>query len=218
MSWADVVKIIAAFIVSIGGIGTTIVWLSKFLAERIAERLKASYQLDLDKKLEEHKAVIEQAKHIRQSNFDREIMVYQDLCDKFNSLIDAVFYLFPTGITMRRQFESDDDLLKDCNDRLHEANEKYRSANVALATKAAFIPKEYYVKFDNIRADARMQIYEYYSLNPWAMKTETDRDIIKERRSCSDRSREILEKWDSLIDELREYIKSLSEQKENNHG
>lgn len=214
MDWESVWKVAVAIIGSIGGAGVIILGISKFLSERIAERLQANYQLEINKKLEGYKAEIEQQSHIRQANFDREMVVYQELCDKFNSLIDAVFYLFPTGITIGRQFDSDDELLKDCNERLHEANEKYQSANIALATKAAFIPKEYYDKFNAIRADARIQIFEYFSLNPWAMKQENDRELVKERRDCNHRSQKILENWESLIDELREYLRSLSEQKE----
>ncbi len=214
MDWESVWKVAVAIIGSIGGAGVIILGISKFLSERIAERLQANYQLEINKKFEGYKAEIEQRSHVRQTNFDREMVVYQELCDKFNSLIDAVFYLFPTGITIGRQFDSDDELLKDCNERLHEANEKYQSANIALATKAAFIPKEYYDKFNAIRADAKIQIFEYFSLNPWAMKQENDRELVKERRDCNHRSQKILENWESLIDELREYLRSLSEQKE----
>lgn len=214
MDWESVWKVAVAIIGSIGGAGVIILGISKFLSERIAERLQANYQLEINKKLEGYKAEIEQRSHIRQANFDREMVVYQELCDKFNSLIDVVFYLFPTGLTIGRQFDSDDELLKDCNERLHEANEKYQSANIALATKAAFIPKEYYDKFNAIRTDARIQIFEYFSLNPLVMKNETNREILEERRACNDRTRKILKNWESLIDELREYLRSLSEQKE----
>lgn len=144
MDLVSVLKVVIAIIGSIGGAGVIISAVVKFSSDRIAERLKANYQLEIDKKLEGYKADIEQRNHIRQANYDREVIVYQELCEKFNDMIEAVFFLFPIGCTLGTRYENDDELLKECNDRFRKARETYRCADIALATKAPFIPKQLY--------------------------------------------------------------------------
>lgn len=214
MDWASVWKVVLAIIGSIGGAGVIICAVVKFCSDRIAERLKANYQLEIDKKLEGYKADVEQRNHIRQSSFDKEMQAYQELCEKYNDLVESVYMLFPAGLTLSARFENDDELLNDCNERLHNAGEKYRSANITLTTKAAFIPKSLYVKFDEIRKSANAQIFDYHNLNPWVMKNDPTPEDSKMRHECFKRTSDLIAKWDALIDELREYLRSLSEQKE----
>lgn len=214
MDWASIWKIVLAIISSVGGAGVIIIGLSKFLSERIAERLQANYQLEIDKRLEEYKAEIEQTKYIKQAYFDKEMLIYQELCEKFNEMIECVSFLFPYGMTLASQYEDENELLKNCNEKLKNAGEKYRIASIALFSKAAFIPKDFYAKFDELRIKANQQIFDYNSYNPWAMKQCSDPEESKYKRECVKRTQEIFNQWDNLIDELREYLKVLSEQKE----
>lgn len=212
MTLADVTKIVAAFIVSIGGAGAIIVGATKYLVDRIAERLQASYQLEIDKKLEIYKDEIEKAKYARESYFDREMMVYQELCEKFNDLINEIFTIFADGFIYIPRFESEEELHNYSNEQYRNAIKKYRIANITLAAKGAFIPDRFYCKFNEIRELAYSQLWDYIFFNPWIIKTNpNDEEYFKYRKDYSKRSKEINEKWDSLIDDLRDYLKSLSE-------
>lgn len=207
-------SIVASIIISAGGIGAIIIGISKFLSERIAERIQVSYQLEIDKKFEEFKARIDQTKYIRQTYFDKELLAYQELCVKFNEMMETVNALFPPGLTLTSHYDNDDELLKNCNEKIHEAGVKYREANIALLAKAVFIPKEYYCRFDDLRKKVIGQIFDYNTYNPWAMKQGSSPEENQLRRDCFKRTKEINDQWDKLIDDLREYLMALGEQNE----
>lgn len=219
MTLTDVTKIVAAFIVSVGGAGGIIIGLTKYLTDRIAERLQASYQLKIDKNLENYKDEIEKAKYARESYIDREMMVFQVICEKTNDLINEIFTIFADGFIYIPRFESDEELHHYANEQYRNAMEKYRIANITLAAKAAFIPRGFFDKFNEIRQLAYRQLWDYNFFNPWILKTNPNNDeYFKYRKDYGIRSNELNEKWDSLIDELRDYLKSLSERSDQLHS
>lgn len=219
MTLTDVTKIVAAFIVSVGGAGGIIIGLTKYLTDRIAERLQASYQLKIDKNFENYKDEIEKAKYARESYIDREMMVFQEICEKINDLINEIFTIFADGFIYIPRFESDEELHCYANEQYRNAMEKYRIANITLAAKAAFIPSSFFDKFNEIRQLANRQLWDYNFFNPWILKTNpNDEEYFKYRKDYGIRSKELNEKWNSLIDELRDYLKSLSERNDQLHS
>ena len=221
MDWESVWRLVIAIIGSFGGAGAIIVAVFHFISKRIAERLDKAYQFKIDEKLERIKASIEQQGHIRKTHFDMEFGIYRELCVLFNKLIDSLYPLFPYGFHTEPYISNDDELYDVCNNRLQEALSKYREASTALAINAAYIPKKMYDKFDEIRHLSNQQIIDYSAINPYRIKVESDPNdsFTGEWKSeCRDRGKDINDKWEKLIDYLREYLYTLSEHEENRNG
>lgn len=79
MSVKDIFAIAASIILSVGGSGALICALSKFLAERIANRIDKKYQQRIDQELEKYRNVIEHKKYVSQTQFDYEFQIYKQL-------------------------------------------------------------------------------------------------------------------------------------------
>lgn len=214
MNWNEIWGTVLAIIASVGGAGAIIFAVSRFLAEKTADRLQAKYQLELNKQLESFKAEIEQKNYMQKSFFDTEFSIYRDLCVKYNSLVDAAYSLFPSGLSVGPEY-NDEELFNRCNEKLQNAISKYNEAYTSLAVNAAFMPKELYDKFDLIRKKVNSQIFNYRDLNPWRMKQESSREFLEERRACFKKTSEIITEWSVLVDDLRQYLESISSKKEN---
>lgn len=60
VGWDSLLKLMGSLFISLGGGAAIALFVFHFAADRLAERLKAKYQLELDKKLESYKADIDQ--------------------------------------------------------------------------------------------------------------------------------------------------------------
>lgn len=83
MTTEQIGSIVAACIISAGGIGGIIVAVVKFASEIIAKRLEEKYALKMGEALENHKAMLDSRTHISRALFDREFEIYQLLCNTF---------------------------------------------------------------------------------------------------------------------------------------
>ncbi len=218
MDWDSVWKVVSAAIASAGGAGAIIYAVAKVLAARIADRMfekfKAENQHEFNKLMAEYQTALEKQKHASEVFFDTEFKAYEELIIRFNELINAAFPLFPAGLTIGKKMDTDEELLSDCNEKLNIASEKYRDANSILAAKSIYIPKVTYTKFEDILKKVNLQIFDYYTMNPYKMKYERDVEIIKARRINVERTKEINNDWNNLVDELREHLQSLSIRRE----
>ena len=60
VGWDSLLKLMGSLFISLGGGAAIALFIFHFAADRLGERLKAKYQLELDKKLESYKADIDQ--------------------------------------------------------------------------------------------------------------------------------------------------------------
>ena len=98
MSWGDIMRIVGTAIMALGG-GTVIVFAAvNWCGDRIAECLKAKYELENSKelesfknefneKLESYKSSLENQRHISKAMFDREFGIYENLADMVSEIL-----------------------------------------------------------------------------------------------------------------------------------
>lgn len=195
-----------AIIGSIGGAGVIIAAIVKFTADIIADKLSKKYELKLSKELEKYKSTLDKKTYISRARFDMEFAIYGKLSESFLSMVDAVERLYPI---------SWDFLPEDRKEREEFIHDKREKASISIATadkvlgsNAPFIPKDIYSSFRELR------LLCVHQFNAYALLGRADEDFIfnigeegEERRK--QRTREILEKKDNLIDQLREYLENL---------
>jgi len=79
----DIGQIVAATIISAGGIGGIIIAAIRFSSNIIAERLSKRYELKLNKTIENYKTHLEKGNYISRAMFDKEFEYYQLLSRKY---------------------------------------------------------------------------------------------------------------------------------------
>lgn len=83
MNGTDIGQIVAATIISAGGIGGIIIAAIRFSSNIIAERLSKRYELKLNKTIENYKTHLEKGNYISRAMFDKEFEYYQLLSRKY---------------------------------------------------------------------------------------------------------------------------------------
>lgn len=83
MNGTDIGQIVAATIISAGGIGGIIIAAIRFSSNIIAERLSKRYELKLNKTIENYKTHLEKGNYISRAMFDKEFGYYQLLSRKY---------------------------------------------------------------------------------------------------------------------------------------
>lgn len=63
-------KICTTVFVTLGGVSGIIILITKFLTNKIADALQSKYQLQLNKRLEDHKAKLDSKTHITKAKYD----------------------------------------------------------------------------------------------------------------------------------------------------
>lgn len=92
--WQTVLAIIG----SVGGAGVVIAGIVKLTSNVIADKLSQKYELKLNKELEEYKAALDKKTYISRARFDMEFAIYGKLSEKFLSMVEATYSLFPSGL------------------------------------------------------------------------------------------------------------------------
>ena len=72
MDWNTILETSAAVIVSFGGAGAIIAGVTKFAADKIADKLEKKYELKLSKELESFKSKLENRSYVSKTRFDAE--------------------------------------------------------------------------------------------------------------------------------------------------
>lgn len=196
-----------AIIGSVGGAGVIIAASVKFSADFIANKLSQKYELKLNKELEEHKASLDKKTYISRSRFDMEFSIYGKLSEVFLSMEQAVYWLFPEGIDYLPIDE--DERQKIYIERYKKANETITEATKVLGTNAPFIPADIFKAFDEIRRLCTRQYNMYNWCGPLSSRHEYSEAALKQENDCWERTREIADKENQLIDRLREYLEKL---------
>ena len=89
------------------------------------------------------------------------------------------------------------------------AVDNYNAANLAITRNAPFIPKEIYDDFDEIRNACRTQISFFFLGVEKYVGLEVPDDLKKERENCFERTTDINDKLNTLLEKLRNYIARL---------
>lgn len=199
----QILSITGACIVSAGGIGAIIIAVIKFSCKTIAESLSKKYESKLNKELEQYKAGVENKIYISKTKFDTEFQLYRQLSKSFTSMVKNVEQLFPAFTKdVRDEYEK----YKTLHDRALDA---IIVAQDELYTSAAFISVDLYNSFFEIETLCKRQLSDFqdFRLRPDAKEFQKDcREAFIETYK---RTREIDEKFNKLLEVLREYITRL---------
>lgn len=206
MSWSDVVGIVITAIASVGGIGAIIVWIIKFLANKIAERISKNFQETLDEKLEKYKSELSKKEYVSKTKFDTEFILYRELSSAFAEMVKCVSILIPSGLT---KVPSDKKECLNYEKKCYEsASPAFIKAQDTLNANIPFITEDIYEGYKELLALALMQLNEYEQ-----RFVVTDLRPQSEKESFSDkayaRTEELNKKWIKLNQKIREYISTL---------
>lgn len=187
---------------------------------RIKEGQKAEFQKQIEvqkaefsKELEIIKARNEKMNYITKTQFDAEFKMYQELSGAcFLMFLDNSF-LFPKGIDSLPINEAE--RLDVYKDRYKKAIDSMVDYQNKLAKYAPFIKADLYKLFEEFRKKGQIQINFYLDFYfPNSPVTDCLKEMEKERLACFKRTSEMFKDHEKIIEELREYLKSLKVQED----
>lgn len=183
---------------------------------RIKEGQRAEFQKQIEvqkaefsKQLESIKAKNEKMNYISKVQFDAEFKIYQELSEPIFEMFSDVIKLFPVGLYH---------VPEDTNERKAFYEKRYNNAmnNLLIFQKklyayATFIPKQIYDMYNDFVKEASKQVYWYpdFVLHP---ETSVLKDLGSESLECWKRTEKLIDKYDEIIQKLREYLQSLKVQ------
>ena len=137
--------------------------------------------------------------HISKLRFDTEFSIYQEVCEKFVTMVYDVMNLFPEGIYFeppneegKRQYYSE--LYKKCEN-------SFTFANLAINKFACFIDETIFDEFIAIKNKCAIQINWFFQ---YRIGLFQGTEITK----CFERTTEIRESLEALMKKLRRHIAS----------
>lgn len=206
LGWDSVLKLMGSIVLSLGGGAAIALFIFHFMADRLAERLKGKYQLELDKKFESYKANLDNKKYVTKTKFDAEFDLYRKLSKAYFEMVKCINVMIPQGLST---VPANEELRKKVDEDHYTAAQKaVVTAQDELNSNAAFIPETFYNQYEAIRQLCILQLDEFQerwnvgSLVPQKEKEKISVEAYK-------RTGEIHEKFKELNCELRKYLSEL---------
>ena len=200
---SEILSIAGACIVSAGGIGAIVVGVIKFSSTTIAESLSKKYELKLNKELERYKAGMENKIYISKTKFDTEFALYRQLSKSFAEMVKQTVQLFPS---FTKDSRDDYEKYKSQHDNALDA---IVVAQDELYASAAFISADLYNSFFEIETLCKQQLSDFQDFRLRPDAEEFRNDCRTEFQKTYKRTHEIDEKFNNLLEILREYISRL---------
>ena len=209
-------EIFVSVIASAGGLGA-ILWISiKSVSKYLVEDLNKKYQLQLDKQLEEYKKTLDIEKsvhnsmlsnkvYITKSKFDVELAVYRDLSRLFMVMTKSCSFLFTEDNYYYDEKRSQELWVKKSLDAIRAVDE----AQNILYQNAAFIPESLYLQYEQVLQKCQDIVL---ALEPLAhnafgsTEAEEKKKYVDLQKLCA---KDILEDYDRLCKQLRDYLNRL---------
>ena len=165
MDWESIWKTAVAIIGSIGGAGAIICAVVKFSSDRIAERLSAKYQLELNKELEQYKSLLSKKNYVSKTRFDTEFAVCKELMMSCESMIDSIHALFP-NIQLVKAYGSGNMWTAHHQEQWSNSADTVKAFSNKLEGYAPFISKGIYDEFRTVLSICKKNVYHYLCFNP----------------------------------------------------
>lgn len=199
-------EIVAAIIVSVGGVGAIFSAVVYFTANFIADRLQKKYDLKLNEAFEKYRADVENKKYVTKTKFDAEFELYRSLSKAYFDMVKCISVMIPQGYTtvpaneeIRRKVDED---------HYTTARNAVVVAQDQLNSNAAFIPENFYDSYEAIRKLCCKQLSEFerrWNVGTFVSQEEREKLPLE----AYDRTGEINNKFQKLNCELREYLDAL---------
>ena len=174
------------------------------IIEAIILYFQRKKQLDYDKQLEKYKHIAEKKNYVSKVRFDAEFEIYRELSQTFSEAIEGVHGIIPYGEAYYPNDEEEKKLYK------KHLFEKFIKATVnaqsTLFANAPFISKDIYDRFNEIMDLIRLQNEVYTEANFDTSLSKADGEITEDDAK---RTAQIDEKYDVLMDEIRDYLSRL---------
>ena len=178
--------------------------------------LQRKKQLGYDKKLEEHKNRLgkeleylknnlDKKNHVSKVRFDTEFEIFRRLNEAFFNLIRDALSISP--LTYEDKYADNIEKKKKHDEELFEiAYKSFRVAQNQLYQNAVFIDKVMHDKYSNILSLLQSQIFDFEN---WNKDFTSQQEKHKAKEYAVNRIASIQKSHEILINEIREYIKSL---------
>lgn len=208
MTWEDVWRLVLSIIASVGGAGIIIAGVSKFCADKIAERLSAKYQHELDRKMEQYKSLLDKRNYVSKARFDTEFALCKEIMQACKKMVDDVYYVYPTFA----RYPADEEARKKYEAEMYDkAVKSYNAFITLLSGNAPFISEPIYEELIKLGNLCHENIDDYsYRWDKWFMgnwEESTEKRQIE--KAAYDRTRQFSEKYDSIVKQLRKYFSEL---------
>lgn len=206
MTFEQIGSIVAACVVSAGGVGGIILAAIKFSSNIIANRLTKQYENKLQQEIEKYKTELSKKEYVSKTRFDAEFSIYRELSAAFCTMVKDISVMIPSGFNWTPAGE---DERKQYEDECYKtANSSTVKAQDSLYASAAFIPEDFFKGYEEILSLCKQQLNTFsFRYNVLSFKTE------KEKRTLSHedykRTTEINEKWMKHNGVIRKYLASL---------
>lgn len=157
-----------------------------------------------DKQLEKFKRISEKKNYVSKVRFDAEFSIYRELSQTFSKAVEGVHGIIPDG---EAYYPTDGEKRAEYEQYLFSKFTKaYDSAQSTLYANAPFIPKDMYNKFNEVLDLIRIQSEVYNEAHFTTTLSDADGEITEEDKA---RTSEIDEKFNRLMDEIRDYLSKL---------
>lgn len=206
LGWDSVLKLMGSIVLSLGGGAAIALFIFHFMADRLAERLKGKYQLELDKKFESYKANLDNKKYVTKTKFDAEFDLYRKLSKAYFEMVKCINVMIPQGLST---VPANEELRKKVDEDHYTAAQKaVVTAQDELNSNAAFIPETFYNQYEAIRQLCILQLDEFqerWNVGSLVPQKEKEKILVEAYK----RTGEINEKFKELNCELRKYLSEL---------
>ena len=203
MDWNTILETSAAVIVSFGGAGAIIAGVTKFAADKIADKLEKKYELKLSKELESFKSKLENRSYVSKTRIDAEFGIYRQLSVTAVTMVKEISQLFPR---FTRDARNDYETYKG---RYDTALEKTVVFQDTLAANAPFISEEVYLLFRNLEEKSKRQLGDFIDFRLRPDANDYVMECKEEYKEVWRRTQEIQSDLDTIIQKLREYLATL---------
>ena len=206
MSVEQIGSIVAACIVSAGGIGGIVIAAIKFSSNMIAERLATKYQSKMEKELERYRTELSKKEYVSKTRFDVEFQVYRELSQSFCTMVKDISVMIPTGFTWKI---ANEEAQKKYEDECYKtATSSVVKAQDALYANAAFIPQDFFGSYEEILGLCKQQL-NVFAFRYNVLSFESDEEKHSLSKEDYKRTKEINEKWTIHNNKIRDYLATL---------
>ena len=198
ISWTDVLKIVSGMIAALGGGGFIVTSLSSWFGKIWAERFMAEEKAKYEKELERLAKQFERKNYVSKVRFDAEFAIYRELCAAADNMVRKISYFYASGDMQVKDAQ-------DIENRCGEACICYSDFNQALAKNGAFISKEIYDSFCDIKKQAS-ELVSWIHLD----KMDSLEDGYRKIQTVNEKKAEkLFLSYENLREVLRSYLSRL---------
>ncbi len=210
MTWNEVLKIISAALVSVGGAVAIFwalsSWFGKVWANKLLEKQKAEYTKDIEcyknelaKEIETYKQKNEELTYISKVQFDIEIELLKELSVSFFELHVAAQNLFIEWC----ELPTDEVKLREYNLAKYDVvKTKYNTYIEQLGKAAAFIDSDIHDKYFDIKSVYQQYIADFMTYRMSNVKFNNDKSLV-------DPLSEMTAAFKEVNKMVKEYLKTL---------